>query len=182
MTDDLEITTLTNTTSLHDDWLHRGAFLADLDLHTYIAHVVRIPRPTQARIADVQRFENVFLFDDHYELAKPHWQQLQTHGFHALPMLEALRCQPPDFNNGEDKHPQARAAAATHFCTDQRSLHHRSLAEAIADSSGRHDEQRLRSWQQELRRSAMPPSVFPSSRTRCCSALTRLIPGRLRPP
>ena len=61
MTDDLEITTLTNTTSLHDDWLHRGAFLADLDLHTYIAHVVRIPRPTKARVADIQRFENVSL-------------------------------------------------------------------------------------------------------------------------
>ena len=28
ITDDLEITTLTNTTSLHDDWLHRGPFHA----------------------------------------------------------------------------------------------------------------------------------------------------------
>ena len=68
MTDDVDIT---------NDWLHRGAFLADLDLHTYIAHVVRIPRPTQARIADIQRVESVFLFDDHYDLANSHWQQLQ---------------------------------------------------------------------------------------------------------
>ena len=66
----LEITALRNTTSLHDDWLHRGAFLADLDLHTYIAHVVRIPRPTKARVSDIERCEHVFLFDDHYELAK----------------------------------------------------------------------------------------------------------------
>ena len=35
ITDDLGITILSNTTSLHDDWLHRGPFLADLDLHTY---------------------------------------------------------------------------------------------------------------------------------------------------
>ena len=101
ITDDLEITTLTNTTSLHDDWLHRGPFLADLDLHTYVAHVVRIPRPTKARLSDTQRFQDVFLFDDHYELAKTHWQQLKTRGFHVLPMLEAIRCQPPDVNNNE---------------------------------------------------------------------------------
>ena len=99
---DLEITTLTNTTSLHDDWLHRGPFLADLDLHTYIAHVVRIPRPAAARVSDIQRFQDVFLFDDHYELARSHWQERQTRGFRSLPMLEALRCQPPDLNNGED--------------------------------------------------------------------------------
>ena len=42
------------------------------------------------------------IFDDHYELAKTHWQQLRTRGFHVLPMLEAIRCQPPDVNNGED--------------------------------------------------------------------------------
>ena len=66
----LEITTLKKTTSLHDDWLHRGAFLADLDLYSYIAPVSRLPRPTKARISDTQRCEHVFLFDDHYELAK----------------------------------------------------------------------------------------------------------------
>ena len=37
----LDITTLTNATSLHDDLLRRGACLA---------HVVRVPRPTKARI------------------------------------------------------------------------------------------------------------------------------------
>ena len=74
--DTTEITTLTNTTSVYDDWLHRGPFLADLDLHTYVAHILRSPRPVKARLADTQRVEHVFAFDDHYELAKSHWQQL----------------------------------------------------------------------------------------------------------
>ena len=30
----INITTLTNTTSLHDDWMHRGPFLVDIYLHT----------------------------------------------------------------------------------------------------------------------------------------------------
>ena len=70
--DTITITTLTNTTSLHDDWLHRGPFLVDLDLHTYVAHVIRSPRPVKAQLDDAQRIEHVFAFDDHYELAKSH--------------------------------------------------------------------------------------------------------------
>ena len=66
------------------------------------AHAVRIPRPTTDRRADTQRCQDVFRFDDHYELADTRWQHLQTRGFRALPMLAALRCQPPDSNNGED--------------------------------------------------------------------------------
>ena len=100
--DTITITTLTNTTSLHDDWLHRGPFLVDLDLHTYVAHVIRSPRPVKARLDDAQRIEHVFAFDDHYELAKSHWQELKTNGRCVLPMLEALRCPPPDLNKGED--------------------------------------------------------------------------------
>ena len=45
MAEELEITALRNTTNVHDDWLHRGPFLVDLDLPTYIAHIIRIPRP-----------------------------------------------------------------------------------------------------------------------------------------
>ena len=100
--DTINITTLTNTTSLHDDWMHRGPFLMDLDLHTYVAHIIRTPRPVKARLDDAQRIEHVFAFDDHYELAQSHWQQLKTNGHHVLPMLEALRCPPPDLNKGED--------------------------------------------------------------------------------
>ncbi len=82
----IDITTLTNTTSVYDDWLHRGLFLADFDLHTYVAHVLRKPRPVKARIADAQRVEHVFTFGDHYELAKSYWQQLPTHRRTVLPM------------------------------------------------------------------------------------------------
>ena len=98
----IDITTLTNTTSVYDDWLHRGLFLADLDLHTYVAHVLRKARPVKARLADAQRVEHVFAFDDHYELAKSPWQQLPMQRRTVLPMLEALRCPTPDLNNGED--------------------------------------------------------------------------------
>ena len=100
--DNVEITTLTNTTNGYDDWLHRGPFLFDFDLHTYVSYVQRTPRPLKARLLDTQRVEHVFAFDDHYELAKSHWQQLKTRGKSTLPMLEALRCPPPDMNNGED--------------------------------------------------------------------------------
>ncbi len=72
--DTMDITTLSNTTSAHDDWLHRGPFLPDLDLHTYVAHVLRSPRPVKARVDDIQRVEHVFAFDDHYELGKSRWQ------------------------------------------------------------------------------------------------------------
>ena len=89
-----------------------GAYLAEFDLHTYVNHVKRIPRPSKARIADIQRVDNVFLFDEHYELARSHWQRLQSHGMHVLPMLEALPCQPSHFNNGEDND-----AYKTLFCT-----------------------------------------------------------------
>ncbi len=94
----MDITTI--TTSVHDDWLHRGPSLADLDLRTYVAHILRKPRPVKARLADAQRVEHVFAFDDHYELAKSHWQQLPMHRRTVWPMLEALRCPPPDLNNG----------------------------------------------------------------------------------
>ena len=83
-TEEWENTPLTNTTSWHDGWLHRCAVLADLALHTYVAHVVRIPRPSKARIADIQRVENVLPFDEHYDLATSHWQQLQILDFCVL--------------------------------------------------------------------------------------------------
>ena len=43
--DDLNITALEATTSAHDDWLHRGDFLWQMDFHTYIRFTVRKPRP-----------------------------------------------------------------------------------------------------------------------------------------
>ena len=34
------------TTSLHDDWLRRGPYLYDMDLHNYIRFIQREERPT----------------------------------------------------------------------------------------------------------------------------------------
>ena len=76
----LDITALEVTTSAHDDWLHRGPFLFDLDFHTYIRYTLRKPRPKDLRITDADRVEHVFLFDSHYALAASHWQRLGTHG------------------------------------------------------------------------------------------------------
>ena len=61
--DDLEISALEATTSAHDDWLHRGPFLFDMDFHTYIRFTVRRPRPKELKISDLNRAEHVFVFD-----------------------------------------------------------------------------------------------------------------------
>ena len=53
----LLVTGLEFTTSAHDDWLHRGPFLYDLDFHTYIRCVCRKARAKQAMLSDVQRQE-----------------------------------------------------------------------------------------------------------------------------
>ena len=78
--EDLNVTALDATTSAHDDWLHRGPFLFDLDFHTYIRFTVRKPRPKHHKVSDVERAEHCFLFDSHYALAASHWQQLATDG------------------------------------------------------------------------------------------------------
>ena len=78
--DDLGISALEATTSAHDDWLHRGPFLFDMDFHTYIRFTIRKPRPKDTKICDADRVEHVFLFEAHYALAASHWQQLVTDG------------------------------------------------------------------------------------------------------
>jgi len=39
--EELDITALEATTSVQDDWLHRGPFLLEMDFHTYIRFTVR---------------------------------------------------------------------------------------------------------------------------------------------
>ena len=60
---DLDIAALDATTSAHDDWLHRGPFLFDMDFHTYIRFTVRKPRPKEVKVSDADRAEHIFLFD-----------------------------------------------------------------------------------------------------------------------
>ena len=100
--EELVISTFNVTTSAHDDWLHRGPFLFDMDFHTYIRFTVRRPCPKEMKISDADRIEHVFLFEPHYALAASHWQLLVTEGVSKLVVMEALRCPPPSLNNGED--------------------------------------------------------------------------------
>jgi hypothetical protein len=100
--DELDITALEATTSAHDDWLHRGPFLFNVDFHTYMRFAVRRPRLNLLMATDADRAEHLFLFDAHYALADSHWQQLVTEGVSKLVVMEALRCPPPSLNNGED--------------------------------------------------------------------------------
>ena len=53
--DELVVTGLDATTSAHDDWLHRGPFLFDMDFHTYMRFTVRKPRPRHLKVSDVDR-------------------------------------------------------------------------------------------------------------------------------
>ena len=49
----LDITALEATTSAHDDWLHRGPFLFDMDFHTYMRFTVRKPLPKDSKVSEV---------------------------------------------------------------------------------------------------------------------------------
>jgi hypothetical protein len=100
--EELDITVFEATTSVHDDWLHRGSLLFDMDFHTYVRFTVRKPLPKLHQVSDVDRAEHCFLFDSHYALAKTHWQQLVTDGHAKLVVMEALKCPLPRLNNGED--------------------------------------------------------------------------------
>jgi len=98
----LDIVALEATTSVHDDWLHRGPFLFDMDLHTYTRFTVRKPYAKDRKVSDVDRAQHCFRFDSHYALAASHWQQLVTDGHARLVVMEALKCPLASLNNGED--------------------------------------------------------------------------------
>ena len=84
-----DISALSHTTSAHDDWLHRGPFLYDMDFHTYVTYVNREPRAVRARVTDMERQQDIFLFDAHYALADSYVQTLDTQGQCKLVVLEA---------------------------------------------------------------------------------------------
>ena len=98
----VDISALSHTTSAHDDWLHRGPFLYDLDFHTYVEYVHREPRAKNARAKDSERHQDLFLFDAHYSLAESYVQALDTQGQCKVVVLEALKCPSPAANAGED--------------------------------------------------------------------------------
>ena len=61
------------TSTRHDDWLHRGAFLADLPWYAYMMRVQRTRKPTEPT-ADHSEY---FFFDKHYALSALYCQQLR---------------------------------------------------------------------------------------------------------
>ena len=75
----VDISALSHTTSAHDDWLHRGPFLYDMDFHTYVEYVHHEPRAVRASVTDMERQQDIFLFDAHYALADSYVQTLDTH-------------------------------------------------------------------------------------------------------
>ena len=64
----VQMRTLRQTTSTHDDWLHRGPYLRDLPFHTYAEYVdrVRVSRNSSHE-------QQLFKFQPHYVLSKFYW-------------------------------------------------------------------------------------------------------------
>ena len=54
--EDLDITALDATTSAHDDWLHRGPYLFDMDFYTYMRYTVRKPLAKEQKVTDVTKW------------------------------------------------------------------------------------------------------------------------------
>ena len=93
--DFVRIKTLRETTSTHDDWLHRGPYLYDLPFHTYTEYVDRVRIPGQCP-SDTQ----LFRVESHYALSGSYCQMIHTPA--RIPVLEALRFMPPGEGTAED--------------------------------------------------------------------------------
>ena len=91
----VQMRTLRQTTSTHDDWLHRGPYLRDLPFHTYAEYVdrVRVSRNSSHE-------QQLFKFQPHYVLSKFYCQRIKTPA--RVPVLEALRFMPPGEGTRED--------------------------------------------------------------------------------
>ena len=102
--EEVSVHAFSKTTSLHDDWLHRGPYLYEMDLHNYVRCIQREERPRSEKAGSViDRGTHVFLFDKHYVLARSHWQTLgHSSCKRTLVVLEALKCAPPTKGNRED--------------------------------------------------------------------------------
>ena len=92
--DDVSITQLRQTTSIHDDWLHRGPYLFDMCFYVYCEYVQR------ERKSGLVTKQPVFLFEPHYELGKTYVQLISWPA--RLPVMEALKCPSPAVGDGED--------------------------------------------------------------------------------
>lgn len=85
------------TSSRHDDWLHRGAYLADLPWEIYMMRVKRVRKPMEIRAESF----GLFFFDTHYALSTLYCQHVETNSLCAVPRAIGSVCPPEDQDEGE---------------------------------------------------------------------------------
>ena len=80
------------TCTRHDDWLHRGPFLADLPWQVYMMRVRRARKPSEANA----KYTELFFFDAHYALSKLYCQEIRYGGTVAVPRVVGSICPSQD--------------------------------------------------------------------------------------
>ena len=108
------------TSTRHDDWLHRGPFLADLPWKIYMMRVRRRRKPVQANADHTE----LFFFDKHYALSTLYCQEIRYAASCAIPRLVGSVCPPKEEDGGEPHaayklmlFSRARCSGASH-CAD----------------------------------------------------------------
>ena len=85
------------TSSRHDDWLHRGPYLADLPWQIYMMRVQRVRKPVRASASYVE----LFFFDAHYALSTLYCQMVAYNRPCVVPRTIGSLCPPQDEDEGE---------------------------------------------------------------------------------
>ena len=83
------------TTTVVDDWLHRGPFLDALPLFVYMQHVQRVPKSQRVFTAGGMYFE----FDAHYAMSALYQHTMLR--FMMVPRLVGPNCPEYDTADGE---------------------------------------------------------------------------------
>ena len=91
----VELQSFRTTTTRYDDWLHRGPFLASMQMFCYMRYVRRVPKRGAAKSK-----KHIFYFDEHYELADHYCQQI-LQGVEEIPRLVCAQCPSVMENDGE---------------------------------------------------------------------------------
>ena len=85
------------TNSRHDDWLHRGPFLADLPWRVYMMRVRRSRKPLAADAS----YSELFFFDEHYALSALYCQEIRYSSTTAIPRIVGSVCPQQEEDRGE---------------------------------------------------------------------------------
>ena len=95
--DDMEVSECRITASRHDDWLHRGPFLADLTWYVYMMRVRRVRKPIKVD----SDYSELFFFDKHYSLSALYCQRLRMNAATAIPRMVGSVCPAEEEDKGE---------------------------------------------------------------------------------